>query len=104
MRFIFLTFFFIFSLSFGISEANVFNNFNDLNSCIDGYKNFKDFKTKLNSCYEKKGLEFSENELNSLSNSKNVIKDSGFNLKKFSNSENILKLKNYTFNNPDKIY
>ena len=90
--------------SVGTANANIFNNFADLNSCINGYKNFSDYKSKLQSCYNKKGTDFDQETLNSLSNKTNVVKKSGFNLKKNTNSENISKLKKYTFNNPDKIY
>lgn len=88
----------------GTANANVFNNFADLNSCINGYKNFSDYKSKLQSCYKKKGIDFDQETLNSLSNKTNVVKKSGFNLKKHTNSKNISKIKKYTFNNPDKIY
>ena len=88
----------------GTANANVFNNFAELNSCISGYNNFTDYKSKLQTCYKNKGIDFDQETLNSLSNKKNVIKESGFNLKKYKKSENISKLKNYTFNNPDKIY
>ena len=87
-----------------VSKANIFNNFTELNSCISGYKSFRNYKSKLESCYNKKGIEFDQRKLNSLSNKRNVIKDSGFNLKKYTKKENISKLQEYTFNNPDKIY
>jgi hypothetical protein len=88
----------------GISKANIFNNFTEVNSCISGYKSFADYKSKLQSCYQNKGIDFDQDTLNSLSKKKNVLRKSGFDLEKYSKSENISKLKNYTFNNPDKIY
>ena len=98
-----IIFLFLFSNT-AISQANVFNNFAELNSCVSGYNNFTDYKSKLQTCYNDKGIELDQETLDSLSKEKNVIKDSGFDLKKYSKSENISKLKNYTFNNPDKIY
>ena len=98
-----IIFLFLFS-NIEVSKANIFNNFAELNSCISGYNNFTDYKSKLQTCYKNKGIDFDQETLNSLSNKKNVIKESGFNLKKYKKSENISKLKNYTFNNPDKIY
>ena len=102
-RIFLIIFLFIFS-NVGASKANIFNNFTELNSCISGYKNFIDYKSKLQSCYIDKGIDFDQETLNSLSKKRNVIKESGFDLKKYSKSENISKLKKYTFNNPDKIY
>lgn len=91
-------------VNFGVSNANIFNNFAEVNSCISGYSSFTDYKSKLQSCYQDKGIDFDQDTLNSLSDKKNIIKDSGFDLKKYSKSENISKLKKYTFENPDKIF
>ena len=104
MKRICLIIFLILFSNIEVSKANIFNNFTELNPCISGYNNFSDYKSKLQTCYEKKGIEFDKETFNSLSKETNVIKDSGFNLKKYTKSENISKLKNYTFNNPDKIY
>ena len=104
MKRIFIILFLVLFTNTGVSNANIFNNFSELNSCISGYKNFADYKSKLQSCYNKKGIDFDQETLNSLSNKTNVVKKSGFNLKKHTNSKNISKLKKYTFNNPDKIY
>ena len=103
MNRIFIAIFLILLSNIEVSKANIFNNFAELNSCISGYKSFNNYKSKLKSCYNEKGIAFEERKLNSLSIKKNVIKDSGFNLKKYTNSENISKLKEYTFNNPNKI-
>ena len=104
MKRIYLFIFLILFSYIGASKANIFNNFTELNPCISGYKNFSDYKSKLQTCYEQKGIDFDKEIFDTLSKETNVIKDSGFNLKKYTNSENILKLKNYTFNNPDKIF
>jgi hypothetical protein len=88
----------------GASNANIFKNFTEVNSCISGYNSFNDYKSKLQSCYKDKGIEFDQGTLDSLSKKRNVIKESGFNLKKYTKKENISKLKKYTYNNPDKIY
>ena len=97
MRKIFYLIFILLFSTAGTANANIFNNFADLNSCISGYKNFSDYKSKLQSCYNKKGIDFDQETLNSLSNKTNVVKKSGFNLKKHTNSKNISKLKKYTF-------
>ena len=90
MKRICLILFLILFSNIEVSKANLFNNFTELNPCISGYNNFSDYKSKLQTCYEKKGIEFDKEIFNSLSKETNVIKDSGFNLKKYSKSENIL--------------
>ena len=104
MKRIFLIIFLFLFTNIGVSKADIFNNFAELDSCISGYKSFNDYKSKLQSCYQDKGIEFDQGTLDSLSKTRNVIKESGFNLKKYTKNENISKLKKYTYNNPDKIY
>ena len=86
------------------SKANIFNNIKELNSCISGYQNFEDYKSKLKSCYEKKNIEVDDKTLNSISNQTEVIKKPGFNLQTKSNAQNIFDIKKYISKNPDKIY
>ena len=89
MKRIFLIIFLFLFSNIGPSKANIFNNFTELNSCIIDYKNFIDYKSKLQSCYIDKGIDFDQETLNSLSNRRNVIKESGFNLKKYSKSHSV---------------
>ena len=44
MRKIFYLIFVLLFSTAGTANANIFNNFADLNSCISGYKNFSDYK------------------------------------------------------------
>ena len=80
-----IIFLFLFS-NIEVSKANIFNNFAELNSCISGYKSFNDYKSKLQSCYRDKGIDLDQETLDSLSKKRNVIKESGFNLKKYKKS------------------
>ena len=54
----------------GVSKADIFNNFAELDSCISGYKSFNDYKSKLQSCYKDKGVNFDKETFNSLSKKK----------------------------------
>ena len=58
MKRICLILFLILFSNIEVSKANIFNNFTELNPCISGYNNFSDYKSKLQTCYEKKGIEF----------------------------------------------
>ena len=104
MRFKIIFLILFFSTSFSVAEANIFKNFNDLNSCIDGYQSFNDYKSKLQNCYKEKNIDFNEDLLDELSNKTNVLDKTGFDYQNINSSENILKIKDYTIKNPDKIY
>ena len=101
-----ITFNFINILFFLLSNvyASIFTDFSSVNECIDGYKNFDDYKIKLKKCYQDKGIDFKDNLLDDLSDKKNLIEKSGFNYRNINSSENILKIKKYITKNPDKIY
>ena len=57
MRLLVLFLFFISFLNVSHAQAVVFNNIKELNSCISGYQNFDDYKSKLKKCYENKNIE-----------------------------------------------
>ena len=70
ISFITLTIFYI-SLSLNVSFANtsniLFQNIQDVRSCLGKYDSFEIFKKSLKSCYESKGLEISDEALGKLS-------------------------------------
>ena len=104
MRLLVLLLFFVSFFNVSNAQTNVFNNIKELNSCISGYQNFDDYKSKLKNCYENKNIQVDNKTLNSISNQTEVIKKSGFNLQTRSNAQNILDIKKYISKNPDKIY
>ena len=104
MRLLVLLLFFVSFLNVSNAQTVVFNNIKELNSCISGYQNFDDYKSKLKSCYENKNIQVDNKTLNSISNQTEVIKKSGFNLQTRSYAQNIFDIKNYVSKNPDKIY
>ena len=96
MRLLVLLLFFVSFLNVSNAQAVlVFNNIKELNSCISGYQNFDDYKSKLKSCYENKNIQVDNKTLNSISNQTEVIKKSGFNLQTRSYAQNILDIKKY---------
>jgi hypothetical protein len=101
MRLLVLLLFFVSFLNVSNAQIVVFNNIKELNSCISGYQNFDDYKSKLKSCYEKKNIKVDNKTLNSISNQTEVIKKSGFNLQTRSYAQNILDIKKYISKNPD---
>ena len=104
MKRIFLIISLIFFSNIEIARANIFNNIEELNSCISGYQNFDDYKSKLKSCYEDKNIQVDNKTLNSISNQTEVIKKAGFDLQTKSNAQNIFNIKTYISKNPNKIY
>jgi hypothetical protein len=70
ISFITLTIFYI-SLSLNVSFANtsniLFQNIQDVRSCLGQYDNFETFKKAIKSCYESKNLEISDEALGKLS-------------------------------------
>ena len=67
MKRIFLIIFLFLFNNIGVSKADIFNNFAELDSCISGYNSFNDYKSKLQSCYKDKDIYFDQEIFNALS-------------------------------------
>jgi len=73
IRFSILIILFFFSINH--VKAITFNNYYDLNECVDYYNSFKNYKTNLQNCFKNQNIILEENSLKAINNRSGIIED-----------------------------